>query len=302
MILLVVLFLLSSIKSSEAHKEWVHQYVAQESYRFLEAVGYRVPDLNDHIGFGFYGYGDNNHPWATGYVGVGAWRENLEDLIYRYSTANSYPSYRLLTRTASDIVATLGGSDSNDAFVSSPRFLYKGKRGLSNCDEGNSVSSHSNANTAECFGLGGDSETADAKSRSLFVFIRGGFIDFFKIGLGFQISNQYSLAFKYGTTFLTGGSGYFPPTSSATGVSLSYHFSGEMFNTLTTEFSLLMQSYPTISDFAKGTSAIVMISKNFPFEKGINLYYGLGVGYSKTKVRADWLFIPCLEVGVVYNI
>jgi tetratricopeptide (TPR) repeat protein len=83
-----VFLLLSLIKTSEAHKEWVHQYVAQEAYTFLKnMLGYEIPDLKDHIGFGFYGYGDDDDPWATGYVGVGAWREDREDIVWLHGGA-----------------------------------------------------------------------------------------------------------------------------------------------------------------------------------------------------------------------
>ncbi len=147
-----------------------------------------------------------------------------------------------------------------------------------------------------------DSGMVNLESRTLFVFVKGGFINFFDGGLGVQISNQYSVAFKYGAVFVNGGSGYFPPTSSATGICMSYHFNGRIFNSITTGFSLLIQSYPRISGFVKGTSADVIIAKDEPLGKGFNFIYGLGIGYSKTKVHAGFLFIPCLEIGTVFNI
>lgn len=70
---------------AEAHKEWVHQYTVKEAYRFLESkVGGPILDLKNHIGVDFYGYGDDNDPWATGYIGVGAWREDREDIVWGY--------------------------------------------------------------------------------------------------------------------------------------------------------------------------------------------------------------------------
>jgi hypothetical protein len=69
---------------SLAHKEWVHQYTVKQAYLMLEAQIGPVPELRDRIGMTFYGYGDNTYPWATGLVGVGAWREDIEDPVYRY--------------------------------------------------------------------------------------------------------------------------------------------------------------------------------------------------------------------------
>ncbi len=81
--LILIFFLFSSI--ALPHREWVHQYLVQESYNFLEMqLGYEITDLKNHIGFGFYGSGDNDDPWATGYIGVAAWREDMEDVIWGY--------------------------------------------------------------------------------------------------------------------------------------------------------------------------------------------------------------------------
>lgn len=68
-----------------AHKEWVHQYLVWESYNFMVLErGYGYQDLRDHIGFGVKGPGVDSDPWATGLVGIGAWREDLEDIVWGY--------------------------------------------------------------------------------------------------------------------------------------------------------------------------------------------------------------------------
>ena len=83
--ILVILFLMSNIAYS--HKEWVHQYLVWEAYQFLEdQLGYEITDFKNHVGINFYGKGDDNYPWETGYIGVAAWREDLEDVVWGYGS------------------------------------------------------------------------------------------------------------------------------------------------------------------------------------------------------------------------
>ncbi len=82
---LIILTYLISPDYLQAHKEWVHQYLAKESYGFLEyKIGVIYPDLRDHIGLNFDGRGSDNEPWLYPYVAAGAWREDLEDPVYGY--------------------------------------------------------------------------------------------------------------------------------------------------------------------------------------------------------------------------
>lgn len=81
-IFLFVVLMLSISTIVHAHKEWVHQYLVQQSYLYLEdQLGFELTDFKNHIGFNFYGPGPNDQPWSTGFIGVGAWREDLEDVI-----------------------------------------------------------------------------------------------------------------------------------------------------------------------------------------------------------------------------
>ena len=77
-----------------AHKEWVHQYLVQEAYKFLEAEIGTVPCLKSQCGIdyngpgdNFYGYGVNDHYWYSNLpqVAMGSWREDLEDPVWLYN-------------------------------------------------------------------------------------------------------------------------------------------------------------------------------------------------------------------------
>lgn len=73
---------LSLPHTTYCHKEWVHKYLVKESYRYLEFHIGPIPELRDRIGMNFYGRADDDNPWATGLIGVAAWREDLEDPVY----------------------------------------------------------------------------------------------------------------------------------------------------------------------------------------------------------------------------
>lgn len=82
-ILLLSIYFLST--NIFAHKEWAHQYLTQESYRYLvQVLGVDIPDLKAHIGLNYFGKGSDSDPWGIPYVSVAAWREDLEDVIWGY--------------------------------------------------------------------------------------------------------------------------------------------------------------------------------------------------------------------------
>ncbi len=67
-----------------AHDTPVHQYVAKQAYYFLENEKGPIPELMYRIGLLFDGAGNDNFPWQTGFIGVAAMREDLEDPIWGY--------------------------------------------------------------------------------------------------------------------------------------------------------------------------------------------------------------------------
>lgn len=118
--------------NSFAHKEWVHQYLVWEAYKFLEyELGYEITDFKNHVGLNYYGRGDDNYPWSTGYIGVAAWREDLEDVIWLYgSFANGWDpsSTHFWKADEGDDVLTpipLSG-DAENAYYKARIFLFGG--------------------------------------------------------------------------------------------------------------------------------------------------------------------------------
>ena len=66
------------------HEPQVHQYMVKQAYYFLDWEKGPIPELRDRIGLDIYGYGSDDDPWYFGLIGVGAWREDLEDPIWGY--------------------------------------------------------------------------------------------------------------------------------------------------------------------------------------------------------------------------
>ncbi|GAB3721219.1 hypothetical protein GCM10027594_01550 [Hymenobacter agri] len=74
---------------AQAHKEWVHQYMVKEAYLFLRNLIGPVPVLEGSVGLNYHGIGTENVVFDTRFpqVGVGAWREDNEDLVYGLGTS-----------------------------------------------------------------------------------------------------------------------------------------------------------------------------------------------------------------------
>ncbi len=67
-----------------AHKEWVHQYIVKEAYKFLENEIGEIPEIKDYLGLNYTGAGGSN-PWNNqNSIVVGSWREDLEDIAWEY--------------------------------------------------------------------------------------------------------------------------------------------------------------------------------------------------------------------------
>ncbi len=89
-ILLILIVWLIAIPCS-AHKEWVHQYIVQEAYRYLAKQVGEISTLRYYSGIDFngtniphFGPGNSPHPWDLPVgISVGVWREDVLDPVWR---------------------------------------------------------------------------------------------------------------------------------------------------------------------------------------------------------------------------
>ncbi|GAA3941520.1 T9SS type A sorting domain-containing protein [Hymenobacter algoricola] len=83
-LLLALLVALGATNPLYAHKEWVHQHMVKEAYKFLENSVGPIPLFRNSVNF--HGSGDNSNPFNPSYpqIAIGAWREDMEDIVYHY--------------------------------------------------------------------------------------------------------------------------------------------------------------------------------------------------------------------------
>lgn len=119
-IILLSLLLICVSKMCLAHGQDYHRYLTIQAYEMLRAnLGIEIPIMRDRIGEAtpFY-IGDR--PWQRGFVTTGAWREDEEDPVFRYSKSNP-PTITGAGGVVSDFIAAFGGLRP-DGFVSSTHF------------------------------------------------------------------------------------------------------------------------------------------------------------------------------------
>ncbi len=84
----LVIVLLSAMCASvgEAHKEWVHQYQVKQAYLLLQnQMGQAIPQMSQFVGLNVNGPGELR--WRTRSIVGGAWREDLEDVVWGIGSA-----------------------------------------------------------------------------------------------------------------------------------------------------------------------------------------------------------------------
>lgn len=119
----LIIFLLSMVlwqNLSFANRQHVHQRLVIEGYNLLKKwIGNNsIPIMNNKIG-DYSNIGIN--PWEQGFLTTGAWREDVEDVVYHYSL-NNPPAISGFT---ANLVQALGwalGNDNNDGWISITHF------------------------------------------------------------------------------------------------------------------------------------------------------------------------------------
>ena len=85
LVLSINLFCISS--NILSHNQHAHQYITKEAYRLLmKTLNVQYPAITNNLGIfeGSIGTG----PWSEGKIQTGAWREDIEDVVYKFSMNN----------------------------------------------------------------------------------------------------------------------------------------------------------------------------------------------------------------------
>ncbi|MBK9247675.1 MAG: hypothetical protein IPM69_06065 [Ignavibacteria bacterium] len=137
-IFLVFIVWLSSIPCF-AHEPWVHQYIVQEAYRYLEKQVGAIPVLRHYAGIDFYGTnqpywgpGDVPRPWELELgIPVGVWREDVYDPIWRFSGGYTTISHFWSADNGDDAWTDFTGgitTSNPNAWEKARRFYFGGDR------------------------------------------------------------------------------------------------------------------------------------------------------------------------------
>ncbi len=114
-ICLYLLFICSQV--SYSHKEPTHQYLTIEAYNLLRLnLGADIPDMVNHLHTATPA--TDGGPWQLAYLTRGAFREDVEDPVYRYWMGNHPTLYGneaftipIVQPTLLQIYTFFGGSD-----------------------------------------------------------------------------------------------------------------------------------------------------------------------------------------------
>lgn len=79
------------------------------------SIGYDIPILQSRIG-GTSSWYVGDRPWQRGFITTGAWREDVDDVVYGYSKSNP-PTLTGIVGILNSFIAVFGGI-TPDAFVS----------------------------------------------------------------------------------------------------------------------------------------------------------------------------------------
>lgn len=149
------------------------------------------------------------------------------------------------------------------------------------------------------------------RNRDLYASINTGIFEWISIGVGYQISKEFSIEFKHANTWLSGHGGNFiiPPYGSGVGTEIKYFSGNGIFNNISLTYIYLLYA-PNIYDDSyglrpKGNCFEINIGdEEIRLETGsrFNFFWSVGVGISTNKAYQKTLIMPSLKIGVTCNL
>lgn len=151
----------------------------------------------------------------------------------------------------------------------------------------------------------------DTNQRNVFLFSSVGVIEILSLGVGYQVTENISLALKWSTTWIGSGAMILPNGASGYGIKLSYHKPFLFFNSTSFEYIVYLHStldwerkklYGQINKIPtyKGHYLDFNIGRETINESGFNFYWVVGFCVSAAK-EAHVLYAPSLKIGLNYN-
>lgn len=150
----------------------------------------------------------------------------------------------------------------------------------------------------------------NTNQRSVFLFSSIGLIEILSLGVGYQVTENFSLALKWSGTWIGSGE-ILPNSASGYGIKLSYHKPFLFFNSVTFGYIIYFKStldWESIKQpwnlgyepFIKGQYFDLNIGRETINESGFNFFWAIGFSVSAAK-EANILYVPSLKIGLNYD-
>ncbi|GEM_PF-2423554 len=146
-----------------AYKQHVHQYISLQAYNLLKyQLGGDIRIMKDRIG-GLESYYVGPGPWQLGFITTGAWREDMEDVVYGYS------NYHLPAGASLDFFKSLikFANNNNEYYSSITHFWY--------ADDGDNTNTTMTAGAHILGVLAVETFTMENAYQKMVAFANGGF-------------------------------------------------------------------------------------------------------------------------------
>jgi len=156
-----------------------------------------------------------------------------------------------------------------------------------------------NDTNLETFEIKGKKENS---MRGIFLFSSLGLIEVVSIGVGYQVTDNFSFSLKGSATWIGSSAMGFPNGGRGIGIKLSYHNPFLFFNNTNVEFiQYLATSFDDhINSISKGHYLDLNLGRETIDESGFNFFWAIGICVSAAK-DANILFAPSLKIGYNFN-
>jgi hypothetical protein len=147
--------------------------------------------------------------------------------------------------------------------------------------------------------------------RNVYIYSGIGIYEWFNIGIGYQLNNQFSVSLKHANTWVSGSGGnyLFPPNASGLECEVKYYKNIWIFNNIAFSY-LYFLSVPNVYDMSYGIKpkggGFELNFGNERIEKSIpgklQIYWSVGIGINYNKAYSESLIMPSINVGVFHNL
>jgi len=147
--------------------------------------------------------------------------------------------------------------------------------------------------------------------RGIYLFSSIGLIEIVSLGMGYQITDDFSFALKWSATWIGSSAMLLPNSASGFGIKTSYHKPFLFFNTASIDYIIYFNStldweskkQPWMlgyEPFIKGHYFDVNVGRETINKSAFNFFWAIGVCISVAK-EAHILYAPSVKIGLNYN-